>query len=497
MTSMANSIRHHARLRPDAVALIEGDREISYSELDALVSGCAAQLTASGVQAGDRVAVILPNSVAWVVAYQGAMRIGAIPVPLNPLLADAEITTILADCEPAAVVSRGAHVYFGGQTPPCPVFDIEADDGGIVSTTGPVVECAPCAPTDTAVILYSSGSTGRPKGVELSHHNLFWNSQAFALDLLRLTPEDRGYGVLPMSHVFGHTCLFTTFLMTGASIVLSPRFDPVETFEAMSRHRITIFMGVPTMYWTLGKAELPEGIDLSSWRACVSGGQALPEEVHVRFEERFGVPISEGYGMTEASPSVCGVRIFDEERRAGSSGRPYWGVRVDIVDEAGNELPVGERGEIAVTSPGLAKGYYRRPDLTAEAFRDGRLHTGDVGLLDEDGFLYVVDRKKEMIISGGYNVYPREIEEMAHRMEGVLEVAAIGEPDERLGERIIAYVVPENGKLVDPEAMIAEWGANLARYKVPRAVRVLDALPRNATGKVDRMRLRDMNLDYG
>ena len=251
------------------------------------------------------------------------------------------------------------------------------------------------------------------------------------------------------------------------------------------------------MYWTLAKAELPPGLDLSNWRACVSGGQALPQEVHARFEERFSVLISEGYGMTEASPSVCGQRFFGAQRKPGSAGQPYWGVRLRIVDDAGCDVSHGERGEILVSSPGTAKGYFRRPDLTAETFRDGWIHTGDIGVLDADGFLFVVDRKKEMIISGGYNVYPREIEEVAHRMKGVLEVAAIGQPDDRLGETIVAYVVAESGASLDGDALISEWSACLARYKVPRVVRVVEALPRNATGKIDRLRLRTMSTESG
>tara|TARA_R110002020_G_scaffold87061_15_gene215014 strand:+ start:16091 stop:17581 length:1491 start_codon:yes stop_codon:yes gene_type:complete len=496
MVSIGNSVRHHAILRPDAVALVEDDRHVTYAMLDQLVSGCALRLVTDGVRVGDRVAIVLPNSIEWVIAYQGALRAGAVPVPLNPLLADAEINAIVRDSEPAAVISCDRWSR-ADQHPACSlVYDIAAAGKPLVSTTAAAVECPPCRPDDTAVILYSSGSTGQPKGVELTHYNMFWNAQAFALDLLRLTPEDRGYGVLPLSHVFGHTCLHTTFLLVGASISLSARFDPEDTLRAIDRDRVTVFMGVPTMYWMLAKAPLPDGLDLSCWRGCVSGGQALPEEVHARFEERFSVPISEGYGMTEASPSICGARLFGAIRKSGSSGQPYWGVKLRIVDEHGCDLPTGEKGEIVVSSPGLAKGYFRRPDLTDAAFRDGWLHTGDIGMMDEDGFLFVVDRKKEMIISGGYNVYPREIEELGHRMPGVLEVAAIGQPHEKLGEKIVAYIVAEPGIEIDAESLIAQWGASLARYKVPREVRILESLPRNATGKVDRMRLRAMNSEY-
>lgn len=495
MSSIGNSLRHHAALRPDHVAFIEGERRVTYRELDLLASGCARGLAEKGVGPGTRVAIVLPNSIEWVIAYQAILRAGAVPVPLNPLLADVEIEAILQDCEPAALFTRRSR---GAANARWLVLDLEAEAADLLSSPAESsMPLPPCSPTDTAVILYSSGSTGRPKGVELTHYNLLWNAQAFAVDLLRLTPADRGYGVLPFSHVFGHTCLLTTFLYAGASVSLSPRFSPEETLRAIDRDRVTIFMGVPTMYWTLAKTEIPPGLDLSCWRACVSGGQALPEDVHARFEERFSVPISEGYGMTEASPSVCGARLFDARRKPGSAGQPYWGVRLRIVDEEGRDVPTGERGEILISSPGLAKGYFRRPDLTAATFRDGWLHSGDIGMLDEDGFLYVVDRKKEVIISGGYNVYPREIEEVAHRIDGVLEVAAIGEADERLGEKIVAYVVPEPGRKLLPEELIEKWSASLARYKVPREVRLLHSLPRNATGKVDRLRLRAMSQTFG
>ena len=502
MTSIGSSLRLHAMLRPDAVALIAGERQVTYRELNRLAAGCAARLRALKLGPGDRVALLLTNSIEFVVAYQGVLQAGAIPVPLNPLLAQAEILTILANCEPGALFVRGASYVAqfaaGDKAPRFHVFDLDTDDIAVVSTQAEPAPLPVCAPTDTALILYSSGSTGQPKGVELSHFNLLWNAQAFAVDLLRLTPDDRGYGVLPFSHVFGHTCLYTTFLYVGASISLATgRFDPVQTLKDIARDRVTIFMGVPTMYWTLAKTDIPEGLDLSRWRACVSGGQALPEQVHHDFEQKFSVPISEGYGMTEASPSVCGVRLFGAPRKFGSAGQPYFGVRVRIVDDEGRDQPFGERGEILISSPGLAKGYFRRPDLTGDAFRDGWLHSGDIGFLEDDGSLFVVDRKKEMIISGGYNIYPREIEEIAHRMPGVLEVAAIGRPDDRLGETIVAYVVPETGATIDPEYLLNEWSTSLARYKVPREVRVVEGLPRNATGKIDRMKLRSMTTQSG
>ena len=286
-----------------------------------------------------------------------------------------------------------------------------------------------------------------------------------------------------------------TFLFAGAQIVLPDRFDAPAFLKTIHDEKITVFMGVPTMYWTLLKEELPAHYDLSSWKACVAGGQALPEEVHRRFEEKFNVRISEGFGMTEASPSIANCRLWNAPRKLGSAGQPLFGVELRIVNDDGQDVPVGERGEIAISSPGLARGYFRQPELTVKTFRDGWLYSGDIGYLDEDGFLYVVDRKKEMIITGGYNVYPREIEEIAHSVEGIFEVAAIGVPDERLGERIVAFVVPLPGTGVSGQDFLDHCNNKLARYKVPREVRFVDTLPRNATGKIDRIKLRAMGAN--
>lgn len=488
-------VRHHAISQPDAPALRVGEQALSYRTLDRRAAGCAKRLRDFDVAANDRVMFVLPNCVEWVVLYQGVVQAGAIPVPINPLLAATELAAIITDCEPRVVFARAAMAVQLRQSIGhiCAVVDIDAQP-----VTVDEVDPRPlphAGSDDVALILYSSGSTGLPKGIELSHANIFWNAQAFALDLLRLTPEDRGLTGLPLSHVFGHTCLYTAFLFVGASITLVERFDAAAVLATIHSQRITVFMGVPTMYWTLLREHIPAGCNLSSLRACVSGGQALPEDVHRKFEVKFGVAISEGYGMTETSPSVTGGRLWGAPRKSGSAGKPYLGVELRIVDDGGQDVARGERGEILVAGPGVARGYFRQPELTAQTFRDGWLHSGDIGYLDEDGFLFVVDRKKEMIISGGYNIYPREIEEVAHAVEGIFEVAAIGVPDERLGERIVAYVVLNSGASVQEETLLKRCSDVLARYKVPREVRFMDALPRNATGKIDRRRLRELGRD--
>ncbi len=489
--SLGHFLRHHARRTPDTPAIADRSGALTYGQFDRRAAACARRLREAGVGPGGRVVFVIPNSLAWAIVYQGALQAGAIPVPVNARLAPAELAGIIGDCEPAVVVAEATVLAAVRAAAPAACTPAWLELGsGLADGEAEPRPIPPADPAATALILYSSGSTGLPKGIELSHANIFWNAQAFAFDLLRLTPDDVGYTALPLSHVFGHTCLFSSFLFAGASFFITDDFDPQAVLAGLAATRATVFMGVPTMYWTMARAELPAGLDLSCWRACVSGGQALPIDVHERFERRFGVLISEGYGMTEASPSVTGNR-FHGMRKPGSAGQPYLGVEMRIVDDAGHDLPAGEAGELLLRGPGIARGYFRNPVLTAQTFGEGWLRTGDIGRIDEDGFLFIVDRKKEMIITGGYNVYPREIEEAVHRFEGVLEVAAIGAPDERLGERIIAFVVAADGSApIDARALLAHCNECLARYKVPREIRVVDALPRNATGKVDRLRLR-------
>lgn len=492
--NIAESVRWHARTRPHAIALTEGDRNVSYGELDLMAAGCANALRVMGVKPRERVMIALPNSIAWVVLYQGVLQSGAIPVPINPLLVTPEIAAIARDCSPALIIDDGRHAAELRDALPefnarGTIIDVGVEAAGLTLMPGKLAFPFPeFEPGETAVILYSSGSTGKPKGVELSHYNVLWNVQAFANDLLKLTPDDCGYGVLPFAHVYAHTCLFSTFLHVGGRLVLAPKFDPQSALQTIAREKVSVFMGVPTMYWTLLEAKVPDALDLSTLRACVSGGQALPEQVHRRFEDKYGVLISEGYGMTEASPSVVGNRFNPEGRRMGSAGKPYWGVELRICDDEGVELPMGELGEVIIRTPGMARGYWGQPELTASTFRDGWIHSGDIGYLDADGFLFIVDRKKELIITGGYNVYPREIEEVLYGIDGVLEAVAIGVPDSRLGERVVAFV--KTSRPLGVSDVLGPCEVQLARYKVPREVRFVDELPRNATGKLDRLKLR-------
>lgn len=496
--NVAESVRWQARQQPDAIALIEGARRVSYGELDRMAAGCANALRVLGVQPRERVMIVLPNSIAWAVLYHGVLQSGAIPVPINPLLVTPEIAAIAHDCNPALIFDDGRHAcelraalpQFNARGT---IIDVGVEAAGLTIMPGKLSHPFPeFDPGETAVILYSSGSTGRPKGVELSHFNILWNVQVFIHDLLKLTPQDRGYCVLPLAHVFGHTCMFSTFLHAGASIVLASRFDSAIALRTMAEERVSIFMGVPTMYWNLRDTPIPKGVDLSALRACVSGGQALSGQVHQSFEKKFGVLISEGYGMTEASPSIVSNRFTPDGRRMGSAGKPFWGVEIRIHDGAGRELPAGQDGEVIVRTPGMARGYFKQPEMAAQTFRDGWLHTGDIGHLDADGFLYIVDRKKELIITGGYNVYPSEVEEVLFALEGVTKAAVIGAADARFGERIVAFI--QTDRALGEDAVQTHCQKHLARYKLPREVHFLEEFPLNANGKVDRLRLRQ---EYG
>ena len=295
---------------------------------------------------------------------------------------------------------------------------------------------------------------------------------------------------MPLSHVSGHTCALTAAMFAGASVTVMERFDSACVLDTIARDRITVFLGVPAMFWSLLDAPLPPGRDLSSLRACTSGGQALPEEVHRGFEQRFGVQIAEGYGLTEASPNIT-TNVYGSAR-IGSVGRAVWGVAIRIVDESGAVVAPGERGEVIARGPGIMKGYFRNAEATASAIRSDWLYTGDIGRLDADGYLYIVDRKKDIIICGGYNIYPREVEEVLYAHPDVLEVALIGWPDAKLGEKPVAHVAPRPGRTLDPVALRLWCVERIAKYKVPREFRFIESLPRGATDKIDRLSLKRM-----
>lgn len=345
----------------------------------------------------------------------------------------------------------------------------------------PLSEVARTADHDVAVLLYTSGTTGKPKGAALTHGGLRHNTEANEVHVQRMTADDVVVGCLPLFHIFGQICTMSVAVCSGASLTLIPRFDPQTVLDAIVRDRATVFGGVPTMYAAL--LQHPTDADVSTLRMCVSGGASLPVEVLRGFEERFGCAVLEGFGMSETSPVVT-FNHLDRPRKAGSIGTPIKDVEVRLLDDKGQDVAPGEIGELAVRGPNLMKGYWNRPEETAIAIPDGWLRTGDLARRDEDGYLYIVDRKKDMIIRGGYNVYPREVEEVLHEHPAVALAAVVGVPHQELGEEIAAAVVLRPGAQATAEELREYVKERIAAYKYPRAVWLMDTLPMGPSGKI-------------
>ena len=483
---------------PDKALCHIGERSFSYSQVDEMSGRIATNLRNLGVRRGDKVAVQLPNLPQFLFSYFGILKAGAVMVPLNPLLRAPEVRYHLQDSQARLLITfetfadeavrgaadvEGLQVYVvnlpGNDQRPDGTKHFDelyfADDTGDIEPTNA---------DETAVIIYTSGTTGKPKGAELTHFQLFMNCTV-AGDLFGFRDDDVGLAVLPFFHVFGLSSVLNVTLRYGGSLVLVPRFDPKTVIDELAHHRCTIFSGVPTMYFALLDADT-EGHDLSALRIGVSGGAAMPGEVIRAFEEKFpGVVVLEGYGLSETA-STTTFNINAEQRKVLSIGKPIWGVSVKVVDEDGADLPAGSDnvGEIVIRGHNVMKGYYNKPEATAEALRDGWLHTGDLAYCDEDGYFFIVDRKKDLVIRGGYNVYPREIEEVLFDHPAVAAAAVIGKPDDKLGQEVLAFVVAKENARVEPDELIAHCKERLAAYKYPREVRIIDELPTGPTGKV-------------
>ena len=333
------------------------------------------------------------------------------------------------------------------------------------------------------MILYTSGTTGKPKGAELTHFNLPRNADVASRTTCEISEGDIVLGTLPLFHSFGQTVSMNASLRVGATLTLVPRFDPDEALETMQRDRVTHFYGVPTMYGALLHHPGRERYDTSALRTCITGGASMPVEVLRGFEEAFGCIVLEGYGLSETSP-VASSNHPDMERKPGSIGTPLEEVEMKVVDEDDNEVAQGEVGEIVIRGHNIMKGYWQRPDATAEAMRGGWFHSGDMARVDEDGYFFIVDRKKDLIIRGGYNVYPREVEEVLYEHPKIREAAVLGVPHDQLGEEVGAAVVLHDGEQLEPEEVSAYVKERIAAYKYPRAVWFLDDLPKGPTGKI-------------
>jgi len=513
MLNLAVLLEDSARSVPDRIAVICGEQQLTYAEIDQKANQVAQALKNYGIRRGDKVALSCPNLPFFPIIYYGILKAGAVVVPLNILFKAREVAYHLADSD--------ARLYFCFEgTPDLPMgiegvkgfADAETCEKFVLLTLDPAAESPyedaqtfrefiaheptefeseMTDETDTAVILYTSGTTGQPKGAELTHLNVVMNAR-LSDNMYPRKEADVHLVTLPLFHSFGQVVQMNAGFYNRATLVLLPRFTPEAALALMDKYEVTCFGGVPTMYWALLNYREADRFDLEkigrNLRLCKAGGASLPVEVLNGFEEKFKTKITEGYGLSETSPVACFNKYG--EAKPGSIGFPVWGVEIRVVDENGADVPANEPGEIIIRGHCVMKGYYKRPEATAAAIRNGWLHTGDVGRRDEEGYLYISDRVKDMILRGGFNVYPREIEEVLMTHEAVSLCAVIGVPHEELGEEVKAVIVKKPGAEATEQDII-EWAkANMASYKYPRFVEFRDSLPMTATGKILKRELR-------
>ena len=495
---------------PARTAIVFGADRMTYAHLDAASNQVANLLVERGIRPGDKVAISCPNTPHFTTIYFGILKAGAVVVPLNVLLKAREIAYHLKDSDAAAyfalegspelpigreawsglqLADRAAQFFLIGNGESVDGLTPEHAYAAAIAGQPETFETVERADDDTAVILYTSGTTGQPKGAELRHRNVYDNvragAQLFEADAAR---PDVYLCVLPLFHSFGQVVIQNGAIAFGGTLVLQPRFSAREALQLMLDHDVTFFGGVPTMYWGLLEA-LDESVDVArlagNLRVAVAGGSALPAQIHQRFKERFGVTILEGYGLSETSP-VASFAKYGEEPRVGSIGRPIAGVEMKLINDDWSDLDdsVREVGEIAIRGHNVMKGYYKRPDATSEAIRQGWFRTGDLARKDDDGFYFIVDRSKDMIIRGGFNVYPRELEEVLMEHPAVSLVAVIGVPHPSHGEEIKAVVVKTADDSTTEDELVT-WGREqFAGHKYPRIVEFVDVLPMTSTGKI-------------
>ncbi len=504
--NIAILLRESAKTHPEKPALLFDGGSLTFRQVDELSDRLAAGLRSMGLAAGDRIGLQLPNIPQFVVAYFAILKAGCVVVPMNVLLKAPEISFQLGNCHAKAIVT-----WAGTAEDAAKAADAAAVPHVLVVNTPGVPEAAvgrtldsvaaaadpnapapfeQCDPGDVAVVVYTSGTTGTPKGAELTHFQLLMNADTPGR-LFGIREDDVVVVVLPLFHVFGLSSQLNVCMRFGATMSLVPRFDPAKVLEVIARDKVTVFEGVPTMYLALLHHPDVDPADVASLRVGVSGGASLPAEVLDAFERRFGIVILEGYGLTETA-STTTFNVSAEERKAYSVGKPIWGVDVEVWGEDDRALPPGADnvGEVVVRGVNVMRGYHDDPEATARTFRNGWLRTGDLGYVDHDGFLFIVDRKKDLVIRGGYNVYPREIEEVLYTHPGIAEAAVVGVPDPRLGEEVKAFVVPHEGVRLTEEEVVEYVKERVAAYKYPRLVEFRSAFDHGPSGKILKTELR-------
>ncbi|ASK60843.1 long-chain fatty acid--CoA ligase [Virgibacillus phasianinus] len=506
--NLSRQLSNTAQKLPNKPAYVFQGKTTTYMELDGAITKFASRLREMGYKKGDHIALAVGNSPYYVIGLYGALRLGAIVIPINPLYTAHEMTYILKNGDVKAVITMDVLMEkFEAAADQLPAIDhyISCESGKDVSFEGfsllPKLksfsrivaegnldfDTPELDEHETAIILYTSGTTGNPKGAMLSHKNLYSNAKDVA-DYLTINGDDRVIAVLPMFHVFCLTVSLNAPLMNGGTVLIIPSFSPTEVFRIAKEHGATVFAGVPTMYNYLLQSIAGNEGSFSRIRLCISGGSAMPVSLLKQFEQAFNVKISEGYGLSEAAPVTC-FNPLDRPRKPGSIGMNILHVVNKVVDEFGEEVPIGEVGELIVKGPNVMKGYYKMPEETAHSLRNGWLYTGDMARKDDEGYFYIVDRKKDMIIVGGYNVYPREVEEVLYSHPDIAEAAVVGTPDPNTGEAVISFVVSNDPSLKEKE-LLEFCKSHLAKYKVPREIEFMDELPKNTTGKILRKNLR-------
>jgi long-chain acyl-CoA synthetase len=494
--NVADEFRRAALYSPDKKALIFGDASYTYAEMDQMIDGISGYLVRLGVSKGDRISIYMANRPEWIMVYYGIARIGAIAVCVPSAYKKDEMKGVVKDSRSSILVTSEA---LRSQLPPSDAIPLvrqtiviehdEAIQSILRGENAPVaIQAEETDGDDTAAILYTGGTTGTPKGAMLTHRNILYSAQNVAFHE-RMIPDDVGVNFLPLNHVFAQCHIMHTFFSGCGTLVLLPAFDMDSVSAAIVRHGVTRFYAVPTIYIRfLNNPESKK--QLKSLRYVFSAATSMPAEIVRQWVDAFGIPIHEAYGLTETASIVSFNHLF--RHKIGSIGMPAGVIELKVVDAYDRELKQGEQGEIIIRGPNIMKGYFEQPEETARTLRNGWLHSGDVGVFDPEGYLYIVDRIKDIVITGGENVYPKEVEDMLHQHKAVNECGVVGLPHKEYGEAVTAFVILKPDATVDERTLIAFCKERMAPYKVPKAIRFVNDLPKTPQGKILRRELRKM-----